>query len=116
MSPARSRIASWYAIANDYLHAFYRACGSTGYATPMVRREPLSMLKGNVLSLNQSSGVERLTVERGIIWLTSTPARGDIILKAGQSWELKQDWPFVIEALEDAELNLLVSQETEEVK
>lgn len=47
-----------------------------------------------------------LQVNRGILWLTGTPANGDVILEAGQAFEFQNHWPYVIQALEASEISI----------
>jgi hypothetical protein len=47
-----------------------------------------------------------VNVRRGIVWLTGTPACGDIILRCGSRFELGDQWPFVLQALQDSEIEL----------
>jgi hypothetical protein len=58
---------------------------------------------GMVLSLGRADGITHLEVARGLVWVTCTPARGDTILRPGEAYELGGQWPYVIEALVDAE-------------
>ena len=59
-----------------------------------------------VIRVEKKSGVNSIEVMRGMVWLTSTPANGDVILQSGDRYELGTAWPFVLQALEDAELSL----------
>ncbi len=58
-----------------------------------------------VLHLRQSSGVQRIHVRQGVVWLTRTPADGDLILQAGDQLELDHGWPVVMQALQDARID-----------
>ena len=42
----------------------------------------------------------------GAVWLTGTPAGKDIVLQASESLCLTNQYPFVVEALTDAAINL----------
>lgn len=59
--------------------------------------------RGMVFTLEKSDGVSRLELTRGTVWITGTPACGDTILGVGDVYEFGNRWPYVIEALEDAE-------------
>jgi hypothetical protein len=61
---------------------------------------------GELLQLQEGSGLRVLHVRQGILWLTGTPACGDVILYCSDRFEFGNQWPFVLEALEDAEIEL----------
>lgn len=71
--------------------------------------EPRSVcLRANeVLRLEKPSRTQSLAVRSGTIWLTGTPAQGDVLLQAGDRFHLTTGWPFVLQALGDAEMVLL---------
>lgn len=64
-----------------------------------------------VIRLEKHLKVKTVTVHRGVVWLTSTPAKGDVLLRPGDRFELQDNWPYVIQALESAELALVRSGE-----
>lgn len=59
--------------------------------------------RGMVLSLDQADGVAFLELKRGTVWITGTPARGDTILQTGEKHDFGNSWPYVIEAMSDAD-------------
>jgi hypothetical protein len=59
-----------------------------------------------ILRLTGSCGVNRLRVHQGTVWLTGTPASGDVLLRAGDHFPLTARWPFILQALGDAEIVL----------
>lgn len=63
--------------------------------------------KHAVLRIDRNSPVREIRVLTGILWMTGTPADGDVILRAGEQRKLDGNAPFIIEALETAELFLL---------
>jgi hypothetical protein len=63
--------------------------------------------RGKVIRLEKNSDVKTVEIIRGIVWLTGTPAKGDLLLRAGDRFELRNNWPYVIQALEGAELTLV---------
>jgi hypothetical protein len=81
---------------------------------PMVPAENICLSRDGVLRLEKHSGVRRIRVARGLVWLTGTPARGDILLSAGEAMELPEQWPFVVQALEGAELCLSAGEAVHE--
>ncbi|RBP45233.1 DUF2917 family protein [Roseimicrobium gellanilyticum] len=65
--------------------------------------EAAHLPRGMVFTLEKSDGVSRLELTQGRVWITGTPARGDTILGPGEAYEFGNCWPYVIEALEEAE-------------
>ncbi len=76
-------------------------------SSPGPDRERLPLQRGQVIRLGKDLKIRGIQLMSGRIWLTGTPARGDLILSGGERLELSDDWPFVVEALEPAELLLL---------
>lgn len=70
------------------------------------KAEIIQVPREKVIRLEKSSGVKSVEVKSGIVWLTGTPANGDVLLSPGERFELRDNWPFVIQALEVAELSL----------
>ena len=64
------------------------------------------LLRDEVIRLEASSTIASIEVESGLVWLTSTPANGDVLLRQGDQFTLRDHWPFVIQALGDARLRL----------
>jgi hypothetical protein len=65
----------------------------------IVRNKPLVLQKGGFAR-------QVLKVREGIVWLTGTPADSDVILQRGDRFVLDERWPFVLQAMEDAEIDL----------
>lgn len=65
------------------------------------------MKRGEVIRLEKDSGVRNIETKNGLVWLTGTPADGDVLLQNAEQFELRNQWPYVIQALEEAELSLL---------
>ncbi len=68
--------------------------------------EIIRLPREKVIRLEKNSGVESVETKSGVVWLTATPANGDVLLSSGERFELRDNWPFVIQALEPAELSL----------
>ena len=71
---------------------------------PPVSVKTLHLPRDRAIRLEKVSGIKTLEVRSGAVWLTGTPATGDIVLSAGERLELTDQWPFVIQALSSAEL------------
>ncbi|MEI9894109.1 MAG: hypothetical protein WDN28_09535 [Chthoniobacter sp.] len=54
-----------------------------------------------------ADGFREIQVLSGVIWLTTTPAEGDTLLRAADRFSPAPAWPVVFEALQDASLLLL---------
>ena len=86
----------------DGLHVF-RSCPDA-VDQPPVSVKTLHLPRDRAVRLEKASGIKTLEVRSGTIWLTGTPATGDVVLSAGERLELPDQWPFVIQALGNAEL------------
>ncbi len=60
-----------------------------------------------MLCLEKSSGVNRLEVRQGVVWVTETPATRDVLLQAGDRFEFSGRWPVVVQALGEAQAVLM---------
>lgn len=69
-----------------------------------VRTKTICLKRGEVIRLEKDSGVRNIQAKSGILWLTATPADGDMLLQNGESFELGNHWPYILEALEEAEV------------
>jgi hypothetical protein len=87
----------------EALEKLWSLSGRVSLPAAVSSLEVAHLPRGMVLSLEKSDGVSRLEVTRGTVWITGTPARTDIILGPGEDYEFGNRWPYVIEALEDAE-------------
>jgi hypothetical protein len=54
---------------------------------------------GRVLRVEAPQRVSRLSVVDGCLWLTTTPADGDVLLRAGDTWHADGQWPVVVQAM-----------------
>jgi hypothetical protein len=63
--------------------------------------------RGEIIRLNKDSGIRQVQVRSGAIWLTGTPDRADILLHRADRFQLSNNWPFVLQALEEARIVLL---------
>jgi hypothetical protein len=59
-----------------------------------------------VLNLSKENPACRIEVRRGVIWLTETPAKKDIVLQTAEYFCPDGGYPLVIEALTEAEVIL----------
>jgi len=59
-----------------------------------------------VFHLRRAENVSHIHVRQGVVWLTRTPADGDVILQAGDRLELEHGWPIVVQALQDSRVDL----------
>jgi DUF2917 family protein len=66
----------------------------------------VTMDSGTVLRLTKESGVKELEVRQGAVWLTGTPASGDVLLQSGDRFVCTGNWPYVLQALGDTAMVL----------
>lgn len=81
-------------------------CKQVATSQPPGLVETIHLPREKIIRLQKNSDVESVEVKSGMVWLTSTPANGDVLLSPGERFELRDNWPFVIQALEATELSL----------
>ena len=80
--------------------------GAVAADRPAVHVEIIHLPREKIIRLGKNSCVESVEVKNGMVWLTATPANGDVLLSSGEQFELRDNWPFVIQALEATKLSL----------
>lgn len=83
---------------------------SASKRTVHARTETFHLKRHHVIRLEQKQQFKKVEVRSGVLWLTGTPADGDVILGQSQTFELQNGWPYVIEAIEAAEILLTGAQ------
>lgn len=68
----------------------------------------LQLARGKVHRLDQADGVREIHVLDGVLWLTTTPAEGDIVLRSGERFSAPTTWPIVFEAMKDTSVLLVL--------
>ncbi len=77
-------------------------------STRSARPISLQLARGQVHRLDQADGIREIHVLDGKIWLTTTPAEGDVLLRATDRFATPAAaCPIVFEALQDATVLLL---------
>jgi hypothetical protein len=61
---------------------------------------------GGTRRIDSADGFNVLTVVSGCIWVTTTPADQDIVLRSGDTWRSDSRWPVVIQAIDPATIAL----------
>ena len=74
--------------------------------TSAARMETCQLKRHHVIRLERNQQFKKIEVRSGVLWLTGTPADGDVLLGQGQTFEFQNKWPYVIEAIEAAEISL----------
>jgi hypothetical protein len=92
--------------ANHWLAAYYRTCDRVGFAPPSAEPPAMELRPGEVRRLDLAVRVRQIEVEQGVIWLTGSPADGDVLLRAGETYSPTGQWRFVVQALETARIIL----------
>jgi hypothetical protein len=107
--PLRASRPSFRTAAGGLLHrigiTLEKVWSLSGVSVPagISSSEAAHLPRGMVVSVGKSDGVSRLEMVQGTLWITSTPAGGDIILGPGEAYVFGDRWPYVIEGLSDAE-------------
>jgi len=73
---------------------------------PLDRNQQIRLMPNEVIRLERTSYARAVTVKRGIVWLTGNPADRDVLLRTGERYEFQNRWPYILQALEYAELHL----------
>jgi len=71
-----------------------------------VKRTTVRLVRNELVHLRKGNHYREVSVRHGIVWLTGTPAGGDVILHCGGRFEFGKQWPFVLQAMEDSEIEL----------
>lgn len=100
------RLQALYATVNDQCATLYRLCVRSSGAPIALQNHTVSLPGDRVMALTRASGIRRLEVRAGSVWLTATPAGGDVLLKAGDVFYLKDQWPFILQSMTCAEIRL----------
>ena len=82
--------------------------------TPVFSPRSIRLRRGEVLRLDADlDAPTTCRVVRGTVWLTATPAAGDIILSDGEALVVSCGWPVVAEAIGDeAEMEVTTAIDT----
>jgi hypothetical protein len=67
----------------------------------------IALPRRKVLRINRADGVRSIQVRQGVVWITGSPGREDVLVRRGEVYRLPAQWPFVLEALSDARVELL---------
>ena len=67
---------------------------------------PLQVSPDRVIRLERASGVSGILVEHGVVWVTETPATGDILLCQGGYLPLRGGWPVILQAMTEGSIIL----------
>jgi len=71
-----------------------------------VKRTTVRLVRNELVHLRKRNRYREVSVRHGIIWLTGTPACGDVILHCGGRFEFGDQLPFLLQAMEDSEIEL----------
>lgn len=98
----------WWVRLEKLLAALYRLHEREPAAAVATPPDTSHLRCGRVLRLKKTSNISRIHVRQGAVWLTRTPADGDVILRAGDKLDLDHGWPIVVQALQDSRVDLCV--------
>lgn len=96
----------WWTRLENFLAALYRLYEREPATTLATLPDTRHLQNRQVFRLNRASKVSHLHVHEGVVWLTRTPADGDVILRAGDRLDLGHGWPIVVQALQDSRVDL----------
>jgi hypothetical protein len=85
-------------------HAGTFKAASKGLRSPPLREIRLG--RGEVTAIAESWMGGSLRVLEGTVWVTDSPATGDYVVESGQVFALVGEGPWVVQALEDAVIEL----------
>jgi hypothetical protein len=92
------------AAVGAWLAGFHERQRRTRSAAPFAAPRFISLRADEVVSFTRHQRVSRIEVQHGIVWLTGTPAEGDVLLHAGDRFDLGDASPYVVQALGEATL------------
>lgn len=98
--------ALWWARVEKMLAALYQLYEREPAAAVNPLPETRQLQNRQVFRLRKTEDVSRIQVRQGAVWLTRTPADGDVILRAGDRLDLEHGWPIVVQALQDSHVDL----------
>jgi hypothetical protein len=106
------RVFTWlrklYRSVDEFLTAWYRLCERTDWHRPETRSGVHSLALDEVMRFPPETRVRCIEVIRGTVGLTGIPAEGDLLIRAGERFQLIGDRPFVMKAVAgEAEIKLL---------
>lgn len=108
---ANATMAKREPAATGGVKAFFtslrRQFGITAPCSAQLRPGQVHLPDREIIRIGGDSGIGKVRVRSGLVWLTSTPSGGDVILREGQEYDLTQSWPFLVEALTESEVDLL---------
>ena len=102
----KANLRGWYQVVSFNLASCYRSHGTAGCLVPAAEPPAVCLCSNEVIRLTEVSGFQQVEVRSGTIWLTGTPAKGDVLLRPGERFHLTHDWPFVLQAMNDARIIL----------
>ena len=104
--PSFTRAARLRRALEAALGTLWGLSNRTGLDLPRAQSRIVELRYNELLRIDEADGARWLEVLQGIVWITATPANGDVVLRAGDCLELADCRPFVAQALEPARLLL----------
>jgi hypothetical protein len=99
LRPANRLLAEWQRLKAK-LRNWHEAAGFNAES------RIVHLHSNEVMCLTKVSGCRQVEVRSGTIWLTGTPAKGDVLLRPGEQLHLTHGWPFVLQAVNEAQIVL----------
>ena len=77
-----------------------------------VPAQTVRLSRNAIIRLEKSSGATAIEIKSGTVWLTGTPAAEDLVLHKGERFKTGSEWPYVLQALELAEISLFTPSDS----
>ena len=104
--PSFARAGRLRRVLESALDILYGLSGRTGFDLPSARSRIVDLAGDEIRRIDEADGAYYVEVLHGTVWITATPADGDVLLRAGDRLALADCWPFVVQALRPARLLL----------
>jgi hypothetical protein len=92
---------------NNWLASYGRLCERTGFDLPAMESPIIFLRENEVIRITKHARAKHLEVAQGTVWLTGSPANGDVLLHEGERFSFTDNWPFVVQAIGPARIVLL---------
>jgi hypothetical protein len=102
----KTKLLDWDATASLNPATFGRPGVAAGCLARATGLRVVHLQDSEVLRLTKDSGCRRIEVRTGTLWLTGTPATGDVLLRPGEQFHLTHHWPFVLQAVTETQIVL----------
>lgn len=64
----------------------------------------IQLARDGIIRLDRESRVSGIVIEEGSVWITETPANGDVIVSQGGYVRIRGGWPVLVQAMTEAKM------------